>query len=131
MYVGADGRLTDTPVFLTPEEWGTIQVTSLYIEPDTVYDVQSDCGGSSGPENLSVTVGVVTYPFGDVDDSGDVDAADIIAVLDGFAETDPGVLLGAVDLAPCDPNDFIDLDDILAVLDAYDQGTYPCPAPCP
>ena len=63
--------------------------------------------------------------YGDVNHDGTVDDADVDCALDGFA----GVFIDCgfqdVDIFPCTPNGIVDLDDLLAVLDAY-NGIDPC-----
>ena len=133
--------LVDLPVFRTPAEWGTVRVTGLYIEPDTVYEVRSDCRDPAEPENLSVGVAAQTYPWGDVTETHKTpplqpDLDDIVCVLDGFIGGPswpvacPGADLAGV-ASQCSPDGVIDLNDILGVLDAFGQAPYTCPAPCP
>ncbi len=47
--------------------------------------------------------------------------------VDGCGTNDPPE---STDLAPCGGDEVLDLDDILAVLDAFAQ-IYACPHPCP
>jgi hypothetical protein len=68
--------------------------------------------------------------FGDVNQDGLRDLADIVCSLDGFAEEFSVCTLPAVDLAPCSGDGAVTLDDILFVLDAF-SGTAACPDFCP
>ncbi len=71
------------------------------------------------------TFGGIAY--GDVDQSGVVDIADINCVLAGF---DDMLNCRFADIAPCGGDGQIEITDVLAVLDAY-NGIFACPSPCP
>lgn len=67
------------------------------------------------------SAGRCTYPavaFGDVDADALVAVPDIICILDGFAGSFEICGLSAADLSPCTQDGVIDLDDVLAGLDA-------------
>ena len=130
-YVSLDGRLTDTPVFQTPSEWGTIHLTDTYVEPSTTYDIWSDCRDPGDPQNLSASVSATTFQFADVNDSGETDLDDLLAVLDGYVGDFHMATLQGVDVAPCEADGEVDLDDIMTVLDGFGYGIYDCLDPCP
>jgi len=128
-YAAADGSLVNAPVFQSPAAWGTLHVSSRYIEPSTAMRVQSDCRLlPTDPANLSPVVAVSTALWGDLNNSGDVDVSDVLISLDAFAAK---FLLHEADILPCEPDDNADVSDILAILDAFASQPYPCPAPCP
>ncbi|MEK6675768.1 MAG: hypothetical protein AABZ47_08950, partial [Planctomycetota bacterium] len=82
---------------------------------------------------FSIDVSAQTNRWGDLDDSGQVNLEDLIILLLGYAGDYPVVPLLAVDLLPCEGNGFIDLDDLLAILEAFAGEAYSvfCPVPCP
>lgn len=64
--------------------------------------------------------------YGDLDGDDDVDLNDIVCSADGFAGAFAGdCTASSVDIAPCTPDGTINIDDVLATLDAF-AGTDPC-----
>jgi len=124
-YVNAAGKLTTTPVFRTPLEWGTVHLTDEDIIPETPYSVQADCGVGT----LSASAFDTTWLWGDVNDDGIVELGDVLCELDGYRADFSRCPFQALNLAPFD--DRIDLSDILAVLDAYYGLGYLGPTPTP
>lgn len=127
------GRLDVKPVFLAPDEWGTVFVGDDVIIPDTAYSVQAVAESN----DVSDAAAAVTWTWGDTNNSGGAtDFDDIVCVLDGFG----GAFFGdcgffAADLEAAVPNVVIDFDDVLAAIDAFSGATYlgnPLhPDPCP
>lgn len=128
--------------WLTPSEWGsTVNVSGFEIVPGMQYSVASDCGQSSVPV-LGPQVFVQTYLWGDVVSranpaelpDGEVDFADISALVDGFRSAPNAQPLFRLDLFGCIPNQVIDFIDISGGVDAFKglsyQGSSLCPGPC-
>ena len=131
-YIASDGRLQDTPVFLTPAQWQTVYPRGSEIPSDAVFSVATECEG----EVLSSCVPTYTYQWGDANDSGHVNLDDILLVLSGFSGNFAFAPPEAVDWAPCAGSlngITINLDDILITLAAFSGGTFDdvCPAACP
>jgi Cys-rich repeat protein len=127
-YVAADGRFSDTPVFRTPAQWGTVHLADKYVEPATTYSIQSDCRAQpTDPENLSPPVSATTFLWGDIDNTGIPDVDDLIRMVQGFAS----LISYDADLVPCESDIVVDVDDLLAFVAAFGFAPYPCPAPCP
>ncbi len=128
-WVGADGVLTNMPVYQIPSAWGTggtIQVTGEYIVPSTTYHVQEECGTFLSEPGVATT-----FIWGDVNKDGNVDVGDINAVLAGFMGDFSLATMENQDIYPCEgPDGNIDIGDILHVLDAFAGEPYKCSVPC-
>ncbi|MCK4659006.1 MAG: hypothetical protein KAV82_05740 [Phycisphaerae bacterium] len=129
------GRLVESPVVLTPADWGTVYLSDEEIIPDTTYEVRAEWpqGG------LTDAASARTWLWADVNNSGGpVDEDDIECLLEGFAGdfNTCGLfaddLVGDVndDLMGAITNAAVDLDDLMAGLDAFDGAGYPYPGPC-
>ena len=130
-YIQPDGTLDVDPVFLTPDEWGVVHVTDAEIAPSTTYHVQAVCRRDVEPDLLSEPASVTTWLWGDTNNDGAVFFDDITLVIGGAQGIfPPGVIAENVDLLPCTPDGVIDDDDIAAVQDAFEDGLFPCSAPC-
>jgi hypothetical protein len=81
--------------------------------------------------------GFPAFHWGDVNNTGEVDIADVLCALDAFSgcfESCPPSGCGGgcicsncfYDLVPCPPDGNIDVGDVTAILDAY-SGSKPCP----
>ncbi len=127
-------RLVDNPLdaaFLTPAQWGNpVNLTGLGVIPSTMYDLEADRGTLGSPQLLP-PVSATTWIWGNTDNSGIVELADILCMLDGYAAIFTSCSLTATDLAGNDPDQIVELTDILAELDAYTGSGYPGPSPCP
>ncbi|MEK6677313.1 MAG: PQQ-dependent sugar dehydrogenase [Planctomycetota bacterium] len=124
-YVQADGTLGSTPVFKTPNAWGTVTVTGFDIRPDTSYFAAAEClWGLSGDGKM------LTWIRGDLDHSNTVDVDDLIGMLEGFAGNF-FFAFEAVSIGPCAPDALIDLDDLQELLAAFANEVDLCPDPCP
>jgi hypothetical protein len=124
-YVDAAGLLVDTPVNQSSTDWGTIHVTGRQIIPSTLYGIEAEVGGSSiGSDSAT------TYPWGNVNNADDVNIFDILCVFDGFGGSFVNCSAYAVDLMGLVPDLTIDIDDVTAVLDAFEGLPYPDGTPC-
>ena len=124
--------------FLTPEEWlgefDAAYVTGLDLSPDITYDIEADYGAGWLSEAATAT----TWPYGDLDDSGDADMTDLSCIMDCFQ----GIFGGpgcntteySCDIAGgqtfCMPDAETDFADISDELDAYKGYPYSCNDPC-
>jgi hypothetical protein len=129
-YVQADGALDAAPLFQTPAQWGTAHVGDSEILPDTTYRVQADYNAPGGTD-VTAPVAATTWLWGDVDHSVVVNLDDLLCELDGFGGNFSACSLYALDLMGLVPNRLIDLDDILAALNAFGSAAYPGMNPCP
>ena len=141
LYVQADGSLDPTPMFQTPDEWGTIQVLGEEIVPSEIadgvvvptrYNVQADEGSPGNPE-LSLPVVVTTWVWGDVDDSRSVEARDIELILLGVRGVFDDATRESLDLAPCRPDGLVNVSDLqqgLKALGGESFGAGMCSMPC-
>lgn len=130
-YAGSDGRLTDTPVYLTPAVWGTLLVSDREIMPDTTYEIFAESQNGVSSPAASAT----THVWGNVNNTDGIDIFDILCVLDGFGGSFAECSLSHDDLlgVPGDeytPDHAIDLLDVMAVLDAYSGLPYGDADPC-
>lgn len=122
-YVTQDGLLSDVPVVLTPEEWGTVYLADVGINPGGTYLVFVDSA------SWSASTQAATFAWGDTNNANGVNLDDILCVLRGFSGNfDNTCTLQSADLMGFSPNRSIDLDDILAVLGAFAGQPYPGPA---
>lgn len=126
-YITADGLLQDTPVFQLIDDWGTIIVKGEDIVPDSLYNVQAECGAFTSEAGQAQT-GL----YADIDGSGMVSLADVQLIVLGFQFNFSMNTLEELDIFPCTPNETVNFEDIqLAVLmfqlNTYDQF---CPVPC-
>lgn len=144
------------PVFLTPTEWGVVNVYAAGLRPSTRYEIRTDCAVADGP-NLSVGVGTVTWLWGDVDHSATCNAglkaglpcnrssdcpdgeclgvsfADVYATVMGYKGLfSPTITTEATDLygADCVPNRDVNFIDISKTVDAYKSIALSCAPPC-
>ncbi len=128
-YVQADGSLGDTPVYLTPAEWGTVHVCGEAIVPELGYAVKTQ-----HPDGYVSSIQTATlWAWGDADNNGLVNFVDINLVVQGFQGEFGNVSLEAVDLEPCTPNGVIDFNDINKDVRAFQGLPYSaegCPDPC-
>lgn len=121
-YVTPSGFLSDVPVVLTPEEWGTVYLADVGINPGGAYLVFVDSASWSASDQAS------TYAWGDTNNANGVNLDDILCVLRAFSgDFDGTCTLQSADLMGFSPNRSIDLDDILAVLGAFSGQPYAGP----
>ena len=124
-YIDASGELTDTPVFLSPIEWGTVTVSGSDVLPDSTYHVATECGG-----DLTVATPVDTGVWGDVTNNDVVNALDAICILLLVAGTPADCTFEDADIWPCTPDGYINVFDIFEVLDVIEGEGFPCAGPC-
>ncbi len=125
------GRLVDTPVFHTADEWGTVHIRDEAIVPGASYSFvsETDRGGSIVQSSMA-TIG--TMARGDTNGDGEANFVDISNVVLGFqSQLQPGLALPAVDLRPCLTDGKIDFTDITADVDAFQTRPDLCGTPCP
>jgi hypothetical protein len=147
-YVQANHNLGSTPIFQSPEDWGTVVVRDDEIVPGASYYIQSDYGEPGSPL-LSPTVRITTPLWGDtVGDfsdnqwtlpDGDVNFSDITSIVDAFKNLPTAPAAYRVELvgpsgSECHPNLDIDFLDISAGVEAFKGYDYwettSCPSPC-
>lgn len=124
-YVGSDGEVVSSPSFRTPAEWGSPVVSGDAIIPSTKYEIRTVCPNGNTTNPALVT----TWRWGDVNNDEIVDVVDINCVLAAFSGNYDNCSLFASDLLGFDPDDLVNLHDILAVIDASQGESYPGPLP--
>lgn len=129
-YVQADGRLAAAPVYLTPEQWGTVLVSDSEILPSTVYRVYADYGQAGAPA-LSLPTVVQTWRWGDLDNSGDFGIDDLLCIQNAMSGNFNTCPWHQADLMGFVTNRIVNIDDWASFLGAYGGGMYAGPAPCP
>ncbi len=129
-------RLGESPVFLTPDEWGTVLVADAEIVPDTEYEIR-----------VRFEIGVLSFPvttrtaiWGDtvggfVDNTwtspdGVVYTIDVVAILDGFKHLSCAPPTEWIDLFPQIPDGRIDIIDAVMSLDGFKHLPYAFDLPC-
>lgn len=131
LFVQTDGTLDLSPIFRTPDEWGTVHVTDLKIIPSARYHVQAACAQGQQIQSVSSPASATTWMWGDVNSNSTVDIDDVTLVLNGSKGIFSGdTILENLDLAPCLPDRQIDALDVEDVLDASVGVPYPCAEPC-
>jgi hypothetical protein len=129
-YVDTTGTLTDSPVYHTPSEWGTAHVRGLEIVPNATYTIQTDFGEGV----LSGAASATTWQWADTDNNDFINIGDVLLLVQAFTGDFSYVAFEAVDLYPCATDRFINIDDVLQGVVAFQGGTWEdtnCPAPCP
>ncbi|MFQ5462592.1 MAG: right-handed parallel beta-helix repeat-containing protein, partial [Phycisphaerae bacterium] len=129
-WVSPDGLLINTPVFLLPEQWGSIGIHGSEIRPSSTYEIVADyLGGMS-----SVSVVAATAAWGDVNGDGIANFGDIQLQVLAFQGDFSGAELEAMDLDPCVPNGVVNFSDVQKGVLAFQGGSFAdtaCPPPCP
>lgn len=130
-------------------DWGALGSVQLYhdlIVPDGMYDLQAinQACSIAGTTNYSAVTTVqtsrwcdvvsdcTTIPCGPPDGTVNV-TADVIAILDKFANRPNAIVKARADVGPAVPDLVIDVLDLLQGVDAFRGIPYPfaLPAPCP
>jgi hypothetical protein len=125
-YVNASGGLSALPVYQSSAQWGTVHVGHRSIVPAKSYSVTAELPGGEAIGSGSATTNV----WGDVNGRDGVDVFDIVCVMDGSQGlTRCGA--NADDQTAGAPDNVIDLDDVMAVLEAFSGIPYPDVDPCP
>lgn len=126
------GFVGPTPEYRTAAGWGTVRVRGAEIRPGAAYRVHALCAFVPGSPTESGAKNVTMWRWGDVDGDADIDALDIVRLVDAFKGIyPPGALKDAVDLWRCIPDDGIDALDITLDVDAFRGLSFPCAASCP
>jgi len=117
-------------LWLTPAQWGgSAFVTGLLIIPATAFEVQADCGDPFNP-NLTTPVSVTTSAYGDVDGDGSPGLGDALLIVLGFQNNFNDTTRAVLDLAPCAPDQAINIGDVFMGVLAF-QGDAPFLKTCP
>jgi len=111
-------------LWLTPTQWGgSVFVTGLFVVPDRTLEVQADCGAPSNP-SLTAPVSITTSLYGDIDGDGSASLGDAFLIVLGFQNVFKDTTRALDDLAPCIPDQTINLSDVQLGVLAF-QGTPP------
>jgi len=136
-YIGAAGNLVNSPVFLTPDAWGTLLVGGVVqIAPSSRYDVVAECGAFVSTVGFATTAkygdivgifvgGVWTPP------NGIIDSLDFTAIIEAFQGEFTAPPKTRTDIFPCTPDGIIDILDMVWVVNSFQGEPYPCAKPCP
>ncbi|MFQ5495977.1 MAG: hypothetical protein ACE5EX_11415, partial [Phycisphaerae bacterium] len=120
-YVSPAGPLVPDPVFLVPDDWGTVVVGGIEISPSSTYVVTAECGtfvSSAGSASTSLWGDIVGEFLAGAwtDPNGLVEIEDMLAMVDGFANRPFAPPMGRTDLWPCVPDGIVDIGDIVQVV---------------
>jgi hypothetical protein len=110
---------------MLPSEWGTIIVQDPDIYPSSTYHVEAECGAYRSAPGIDDT-----WPWGDTDDDGDVDAIDVANVVNKFKSLPGAISTEIADFYPCMPDGIINALDIAMDVYAFKSTPYPCSQPC-
>ena len=131
-----DGRLVDSPVLLSPQDWGTVSLRDARIAPQATYEIRMITDGlESSPASVTTARwGDVIGPFTDgawTPPDGSVDIIDVVAILERFMGLATAPPVAWADLRPATPDGVIDILDATMALDAFKGYPYPFEPPCP
>ncbi|MHC5109614.1 MAG: hypothetical protein ACYTHJ_07025 [Planctomycetota bacterium] len=126
-FVQVDGTLGSQPVYRLPGEWGTVHVHGAELMPEALYEVMAE-EDTTLLRSSSDTA--ATWVWGDVDDDGVANFADVLLIVLGFQGVYDQVTPQAVDIAPCATNGVVNFEDIQRGVNAFQQLAYPCGEPC-
>lgn len=138
-YVQNNGTLGAAPVYKVPGGplgWGTVHVRGVKLIPDAVYEIRAECDTGVAIRESDAVI-ALTWLWGDTDNSGGlVDVIDMLNVVNGFLHTFRDATLYSTDLwgveaGACLPQLVIDVMDMLRVVDAFEQKSFPCGTTCP
>lgn len=131
LYVQPDGSLAAEPVYQLPEAWETVHIYDEGIRPQSSYSVQADCAMEATGLILSEASSATTWRWGDTNGDDLVGFADVSRVIDSADGSLPaGVLLDAVDLAPCIVDGVVNQNDVDAAAAALGLHPFPCAPIC-
>lgn len=122
------GRLSDTPDYRNPQEWGRVVVTGTEITPSALYDVAADFGDGV----VSVPARTATGRWGNiVEPHNVVNFQDVSAIVEVFKGAHCAVPAALADIYPAVPNGIVNFQDVTAGVDAFKGKPYPFTMPCP
>jgi hypothetical protein len=132
-YVQADGHLGPDPYYQWPKEWGTVYVFGPEVIPNGWYTARVK--DEITEETSAAAESGYTWLWGDTDHDDDVDMDDIYCAVDVFQGTEePPCTFWGADVwgsgTGCPPEQILNLDDIMRIIDAYQGGSFPCDKPC-
>lgn len=107
-YVDNEGQLLDSPSFTSLDLWSTVNVADALIVPDATYEltVESSSGLASN------MVPVQTWVWGDANNNGIANVADMQLIVQAFQMNFTNVSIWTADIAPCDPNGIVNFEDV-------------------
>lgn len=121
------GRLSDTVIYLSPADWGTVTVVDPLIIPGTTYQVRAEIW--QGP--MSLGVAATTADWGDfVAPWGNVNELDVSAIVANFEKLTAAPATRQVDVYPLLPDNVIDLQDVVQAMNAVKGQSYALDVPC-
>jgi hypothetical protein len=122
------GRLSDTPQFLTPAQWGTVSIADAEVISGATYSLMAELAGGG----LGLAASGSTMGWGDVGPPwGNVDFRDVSGTVDRFKAVSTAPPVARTDFYPAVPDGVIDFRDISATVDAFKGYGYPFGVPCP
>jgi hypothetical protein len=125
---GGIGRLSDTPQFLTPSQWGAVSIVDAEVISGATYSVEVEFPGGA----LSLAASGSTVGWGDVGPPfGSVDFQDVSDIVDRYKAVSTAPPVEQTDFYPAVPDGLIDFQDIAATVDAFKGYGYPFGVPCP
>lgn len=124
------GTLGTTAFYKTSAQWGTIKVRGAQIRPNKNYLIETLC--NFPPVVYSAAGEMRTWKWGETTGNSNVDALDIVRVIDAFRGIfSGGTTFEQVNHWGCTPDKTIDALDIALEIDAYRGKPYPCSMVCP
>lgn len=124
------GILGPIPYYKASAQWGTILVRGAQIRPGERFRVHTEC--NLPPPTLSAASEATTWIWGDTSGEGDVDALDLVRLIDAFRGIfGGGTTFEQVNHWGCTPDKSIDALDIALGVEAYKGFPYPCGVSCP
>ena len=138
-YVSAHGRLADSPVLRSGDEWATAHIHGRDVIPGTTYEVLMEFEAERLPESFMVTTPRWGDTVGDFTDgrwtppNNVVDFNDITATVDAFRVLPTAPPWRRCDVDPETPDGVVDFGDIPRIVDAFRSLLYPFDGPheCP
>lgn len=136
LFLQSDGTLGPSCPEFTAAQWGTVLVHGEGIAPtvcsdglimlsyqfEIITNTSSGCPGTSKAPSLGNPVNM--WYWGDCDNSGAVDVTDIAGVMNASLGDFSICTLHGADVAPCDPNGVVNMQDIDAVIAAFNGVDY-------
>ncbi|MHC5108337.1 MAG: M14 family zinc carboxypeptidase [Planctomycetota bacterium] len=122
--------LVDEPVFRMADEWGGTMIRGMEIQPAVDYEIAAE----NEYGYVSSTVTASTWLWGDVDNNGVANFADILLIVRGFQQDYSLAEQEATDIAPCHPNAVVNFDDVFLGVMAFQGATQEalgCDGVCP